>query len=154
MDISLLIIKPEIFNRKREVFEFLKNYGFDILISHEYRNWSKFAQKIYIEYTTCELQCYLNGYINNCFGDKFCAAIVSHNRGQTVTRLKNIQGHYHDYQNEIKDTLRSKFGFGGDLNLSCGERIFTFSGIHCVENESELRDTLKLLEMLYNYANS
>lgn len=148
MDISLLLIKPEVIGRIDEIIENLQNRGYSVLQRREIVGWQESIPRIYEQsLTPTKMQDYVMAYKQKSFPDKFVVIIVSHKEGHTIERLMGETGHPKDYQTRKDGSLRRLFGLPAEENVQGIQLTATFNGFHKVNNEKELEQHLKMFNM-------
>lgn len=146
-DFSILVVKPEVVESAGEILKYVEDRGYVVIKRLSLNKWIEFAEPIYNEFDSNDLAVYLLAYHSYSFPDHFVVIILTHKEGNTIEKLKSLQGHYLDYQRRDDPSLRAAFGLDRSFNVYSGDRIFTFSGIHCVTNEIELLSTLEYLQV-------
>ena len=145
-DFSLIIIRPEIIERRQEVLKFLRAKGYEVLAKKHLSGWRNLARNIYTEFTHQQMSRYLEEFDKNKFSDDYIVVFLKHQAGNTIAKIKEDQGNFKNYQTEEEDTLRCKFGLPSKYNIEIDDVVFTFPGIHCPGNQEELEKHIKLLD--------
>lgn len=146
-DFSILIIKPEVIERKEEIVRSIEKKGYKILLKIEKSNWRNTAKIIYNEFSPEEIETYIKGYDKHKFGDKFLILVLNHKEDNTLNRLNKDKGNFIKYQTENEKTLRAEFGLSKEYNFQHENITFVYCGIHCPETEEELRYQVKLFSL-------
>ncbi len=146
-DFSILIIKPEVIEKKEEIEKSIQKRGYEILMKIEKNNWRNTAKIIYNEFSPKEIETYIKGYNKHKFGDKFLILVLKHKEGDTLKRLNGDKGNFIKYQTEKEKTLRAEFGLPKDYNLQHENITFIYCGIHCPESKEELKSQVKLFSL-------
>lgn len=146
-DFSILIIKPEVIEKKKKIIKSLKKRGYKILLEKEEDNWRNTAKVIYPEFSSKQIKTYIQGYNKYNFGNKFTILVLKHKKGDTLEKLKEEQGDFIKYQTQNEKTLRAEFGLPKEYNLQHEEITFVYCGIHCPENKEELKSHIKMFSL-------
>ena len=146
-DFSILIIKPEVIDKTKNIEKSIDKRGYKILLKIEKNNWRNTAKIIYNEFSPKEIDTYINGYDKHKFGDKFFILVLRHKEGNTLNRLNKDKGNFIKYQIENEKTLRAEFGLQKEYNLQHEDITFVYCGIHCSETEEELKSQIKLFSL-------
>ena len=146
-DISLLVGKPEIFDRYSEVASFLVRLGYDLLHSERREFWRPVMNAIYLPQFPEKYMRALHESYALLGKDKFFFHILSHKGGNTMKRLKdNHQGAFGNYR-KGDGTLRGEFGLGREFDVYIDEGWTTrFNGFHAPDSRPEVVRHLRILD--------
>lgn len=143
-DFSILVVKPEIIGRKKDIVKSLVKRGYKVILEKKVGGWRNAAKKLYTEFLPEQIGVYLEGYDKYCFGDAFTVFVLKHKDGDTIRRLKKNEGDFIRYQTQDEKTLRAEFGLPENYNQTHGEITFVYCGFHCPKDENELKSQLEL----------
>ncbi|MBS3127932.1 hypothetical protein J4410_02210 [Candidatus Woesearchaeota archaeon] len=146
-DISLLLLKPEVVKKEKEIQQYLEKKGYTILRKKKFSSWVSFVKKKYGEFSNEEREVYLSGYQKNKWGTTFIVFVLQHRQGDTLSILRRDLGHFIGYQDTHEDSLRAKFGQGQKKNMIQGKITFAYNGFHCPQDEEELQEDFEILGM-------
>jgi len=132
LDISMLVIRPEIINKFEDIKLELKKRRYKILKSYKLTNFSDKVSEMYsFDYPDKKIQdIFQKAYKKSDFGDLFGVLVINHEDGDTIKKLNSEIGHFKAYQDTKNNSLRSLFGLPKENNYV--EKSFTlvFCGLH------------------------
>lgn len=147
-DLSLLIVKPECFDRVETIQTELNKRGFLVLKKYHKTDFSNAVKLIYCKDFKEEiLEVFSNAYIKNNFGDDYYVFLVKYINGGTVQKLIDEVGSSRGYLTEPNNSLRSQFGLKKTyLDKNTGFEVI-FNGFHKVDSTEELLFQIKALNL-------
>ncbi len=146
-DLSLLLVKPEIFGLMPEVKSSVIKRGYEFLLEEDRSGWRRVMKDIYEGQLNQKLFVkYVQAYQQKT--DAFGLFVLRHKDGNTIAHLKNDEGHYRDYQETPDGSLRAEFGLPSLWNIPVDSQYSViFNGLHCPGTLEDLQRHLGILEL-------
>ncbi|PIN89045.1 hypothetical protein COU60_05210 [Candidatus Pacearchaeota archaeon CG10_big_fil_rev_8_21_14_0_10_34_76] len=146
-NLTLLVIKPEIIDKKELIKNELSKKGYEVIREENKQNFSKVVGDFYMKDYPNHYKMFKEAYLNCRFGDKFSIFILRKKSGNSIKDLKKEVGHYKNYQKKKDDSLRSVYGLDSSKNYKSEGFEMYFNGFHKINDLEDFIYHLKLLKI-------
>ena len=146
-NVGLLVVKPECFNKIKDIREEVVRRGYVILNEFKLNGFSDVVGEFYRDgYPSETIRFFKKAYMESKFGEKFIVLILKKTPNTSLS-LRNDVGGYKSYQTTKENTLRASFGLSAEYNAGNSKSTLYFNGFHKADNPVDFVKHIHLLKI-------